>query len=118
MAVRKSVSGIRKHIEGALIDLGLYETADDHLIELTALSLKLAYDSYKDMAENGYAQTFKTGVRQVSPEYTVWSKSIEEYRRLARELGLSPKARQELQSQMTKGGPAPGAAGLDALRKR
>ena len=118
MPIKKSLAGIRKHITSALIDLGLYETADDHMIELTAQTLKTTYDAYKLLGQNGFTQTFKNKTRQVSPEWTVYNKCVDQYMSLAKELGLSPKARRDLQAQIMKGGPAPGASGLNGLRKQ
>lgn len=49
--------------------------------------------AYSEMRKTGAVQQFETGSRQISPEFTVWKATREAWAALAKELGLTVKAR-------------------------
>lgn len=115
----KSLKRIRDTITSTMDELGLYEDADQFMVEAAAQALKTMYDTHREMLDKGAVQKFKNGTRQVSPEWVVWRNAINDFKGLASELGLSPKARKAIQDRVgnNQGGPAPDS-GISRLRKQ
>ena len=94
----------KKHaakIKKLMIDAGSYSEADDSAIESAGLLLALI-DEAKDLVKTHIQHYTKSGATAISPEINNLRGLLQDYRKFADDLGLTPKSRKKLDVQKKK----------------
>lgn len=81
-------------IKQSMQDAGIYNSADDKMIEQAALILTMLDQAKKEL--ESYVQVFPTGATNVSPEMTNVRGLVSDFNRIASHLGLTPASRKKL----------------------
>ena len=94
----------KKHankIKKLMIDAGSYSEADDSAIESAGLLLALI-DEAKDLVKTHIQHYTKSGATAISPEINNLRGLLQDYRKFADDLGLTPKSRKKLDVKKKK----------------
>jgi phage terminase small subunit len=94
----------KKHsekIKGLMTDAGTYSFADDAAIESAGLLLALI-DEAKELVKTHIQFYAKSGATAISPEINNLRGLMQDYRKFADDLGLTPKSRKKLDIQKKK----------------
>ncbi len=87
--------------DDALIHLKAVTDSDSFILSCAAIKFNLAAEAKKSIEENGTPlHTFESGIKQVSPEYTVLKTMAKEGCDLLDKAGLTPKARKDLKEEV------------------
>ena len=106
----------KKHavkIKKLMTDAGTYSIADDAAIESAGLLLALI-DEAKELVKTHIQHYTKSGATAISPEINNLRGLLQDYRKFADDLGLTPKSRKKLDVQKKK----EVASSVLALRKK
>lgn len=88
---KKHYNKLRKLVETT----GQYlPQVDDMIIEHGALILDMIDDAKKELGE--HIQVFSTGARQISPEVNNLRGLLQDFQKVANQLGLTPASRKKL----------------------
>jgi P27 family predicted phage terminase small subunit len=93
---------IYRRIGSLLVSKRILTAADIEALSAYADACDLFIKATRDIQKNGTVMITKNGYEMIRPAFSVWKRALEEMRRFATELGLSPYSRSRLQLDIGK----------------